>query len=258
VPVEDSAQEQVAAIAALPFVRRIAVMPDVHWGRGATVGSVIGTKGAIIPAAVGVDLGCGILAARTTLTAEACPTPSRTCARASSAPCRTGAPTTAARATGARGAKRRTTCSARGTHLRSGLDDILAKYPKLVRTGHGTTRAIAHLGTLGTGNHFIEVCLDQDRRVWVMLHSGSRGIGNSIGSFFIEKAKEEMERWYINLPNQDLAYIPEGSTYFKDYVEAVEWAQEYAAESRKLMLMATLRAMRESGPARVRHRRARS
>jgi hypothetical protein len=176
-----------------------------------------------------------------------CPTPSRICARASSAPCRTGAPTTAARATGARGAKRRPTCCRRVGQRRSGLDAHPGEVPEAGAHWPGHDRAIAHLGTLGTGNHFIEVCLDQDRRVWVMLHSGSRGIGNSIGSFFIEKAKEEMERWFINLPNQDLAYIPEGSVYFKDYVEAVEWAQEYAAESRKLMLMATLKAMRASG-----------
>jgi tRNA-splicing ligase RtcB len=247
VPVEESAQKQLREVAALPFVKRVAVMPDVHWGRGATVGSVIATKGAIIPAAVGVDLGCGMLAARTTLTAEDLPdTLADLRARIERAVphgrTNNGGP-------GDRGAwgdaPKDVIDRLDGVLLRR-LVGILEKYPKLVRTGTGTVRALAHLGTLGTGNHFIEVCLDQDRRVWVMLHSGSRGIGNSIGSFFIEKAQEEMERWYINLPNRDLAYIPEGSTYFKDYVEAVEWAQEYAAESRKLMLMATLKAMRAS------------
>src|SRR4029079_5415571 len=92
--------------------------------------------------------------------------------------------------------------------------------------GRSAERAVKHVGTLGTGNHFIEVCLDEDQAVWVMLHSGSRGIGNKIGTYFIERAKKDMERWFINLPDVDLAYIPEGSTLFGDYVEALQWAQQ--------------------------------
>ncbi len=104
-----------------------------------------------------------------------------------------------------------------------------------------------HLGTLGTGNHFIELCLDEDDQVWVMLHSGSRGVGNRIGSYFIELAKEDMRRWFINLPDQDLAYLPEGTEHFDDYVHAVHWAQDYARTNRELMMDAVLEALRGSG-----------
>ncbi len=246
VPVEDAAYDQIDNIASLPFVKRVAVMPDVHWGRGATVGSVIGTKGAIIPAAVGVDLGCGMLAARTTLTAEQLPDSladmrARIEHAVPHGRTNNGGP-------GDRGAWGQAPMDVvyRWQGLSGRFVSILDKYPKLLRAD-GQHKLVGHLGMLGTGNHFIEVCLDEQKRVWVMLHSGSRGIGNSIGTFFINKAKEEMERWYVTLPDQDLAYLPEGSQYFDDYVEAVEWAQEYAAENRKLMLMATLSAMRWSG-----------
>ncbi len=116
---------------------------------------------------------------------------------------------------------------------------LVAKHPKIAKANHAT-----HLGTLGTGNHFIEVCLDQSDHVWVMLHSGSRGIGNRIDTYFIGLAKEEMRRWFVNLPDDDLAYLPEGSQHFDDYVEAVGWAQEYARLNRALMMQATLRALR--------------
>jgi tRNA-splicing ligase RtcB len=127
--------------------------------------------------------------------------------------------------------------------LATGLASIVEKHPKLDRAAQ---RAPAHAGTLGTGNHFIEVCLDEADRVWVMLHSGSRGIGNAIGSRFIELAKAEMRRWFVNLPDQDLAYLPEGSQHFDDYVEAVGWAQDYARTNRELMMRATVAAMKAS------------
>src|SRR6266851_5182473 len=208
VPVEDAAYDQIDNIASLPFVKRVAVMPDVHWGRGATVGSVIGTKGAIIPAAVGVDLGCGMLAARTTLTAEQLPDSladmrARIEHAVPHGRTNNGGP-------GDRGAWGQAPMDVvyRWQGLSGRFVSILDKYPKLLRAD-GQHKLVGHLGMLGTGNHFIEVCLDEQKRVWVMLHSGSRGIGNSIGTFFINKAKEEMERWYVTLPDQDLACLPE-------------------------------------------------
>ncbi len=121
-----------------------------------------------------------------------------------------------------------------------GYQNITARHPSLNRGNH-----VNHLGTLGGGNHFVEVCLDEEQRVWIMLHSGSRGVGNRIGSYFIEKAKEDMRRYFITLPDADLAYLPEGSDTFEDYVFAVGWAQEYAATSREIMLASALGAMRK-------------
>ena len=133
--------------------------------------------------------------------------------------------------------------SERWSRLCDRYDDITEKHPKA--RAHNNSR---HMGTLGTGNHFIEVCLDESEQVWVMLHSGSRGCGNRIGMYFIQAAKKEMERWFINLPDKDLAYLVEGSELFGDYVEAVEWAQDYAYENRKEMMSATLEALRKSLP----------
>jgi tRNA-splicing ligase RtcB len=123
--------------------------------------------------------------------------------------------------------------------MRTALETIVAKHPKLARSAN---RAPRHLGTLGTGNHFVEVCLDENSNVWVMLHSGSRGIGNQIGQYFIERAKEHMRRWFISVPDQDLAYLPDGTEDFADYVRAVGWAQDYARENRTRMA-ATIKAL---------------
>jgi tRNA-splicing ligase RtcB len=245
VPVEIEAVNQLKHTAALPFVwPHVAVMPDVHVGMGATVGSVVPTIGAIVPAAVGVDIGCGMCAVRTSLTSHDLPgnfSHVRAMIEKLVPHGRTdnggvndrgrwkNVPEAIARAWEA--------------ELAEGWNLILAKHPKL----HGRSGATAeHLGTLGTGNHFIELCLDESDNVWIMLHSGSRGVGNRIGSYFIEKAKEEMERWFINLPNADLAYLSEGSQYFSDYVEAVGWAQKYAEINRITMLNATISAVKES------------
>ena len=119
------------------------------------------------------------------------------------------------------------------------------KHPKIAQASE---RAPTHAGTLGTGNHFVEICLDEEERVWVMLHSGSRGIGNKIGTYFIEKAKAEMRRWYINLPDEDLAYFPEGSGLFDDYWEAVGWAQGWARLNRELMMDAAMAALSKAVP----------
>jgi tRNA-splicing ligase RtcB (3'-phosphate/5'-hydroxy nucleic acid ligase) len=243
VPFEADARVQVERIARLPFIHRhVAVMPDVHLGKGATVGSVIATKHAIIPAAVGVDIGCGMMAVRTSLRAESLPDDLRGLRSAIEAAVPHGR--TDNGGPNDRGAwKDIPPAQAEAwTVLRTGYDQIVAKHPRLGRGWH-----VQHLGTLGTGNHFIEVCLDQDSQVWIMLHSGSRGVGNRIGSYFIELAKADMRRWFINLPDQDLAYLPEGTEHFDDYVEAVHWAQEYARMNRELMMAAVVDALRRCG-----------
>lgn len=251
VPVEDQAREQLRNVAALPFIfRHVAAMPDCHWGMGATVGSVIATKGAIVPAAVGVDLGCGMMATRTDLTASDLPdtlAPMRSAIEAAIPHGRTdngGVNDRGAWGEISQSALRLFSPAHVGNTLQGRLDfKIVEKHPKLARAA---TRAPHHLGTLGTGNHFIEVCLDEEDRVWVMLHSGSRGIGNAIGRYFIDLAKAEMRRWFINLPDQDLAYLPEGSQHFEDYIEAVGWAQDFARINRETMMTATLAAISET------------
>lgn len=248
VDVEDQARDQLANVASMPFIHKhVAVMPDVHWGRGATVGSVIATKGAVIPAAVGVDIGCGMMAVRTTLRAEHLPDSLRETRSAIEAAVPHGRTNNGkAGDRGAWGDRAPDGHAARWGTLADAYDDILEKHPK--------ARAFNtwnHMGTLGTGNHFIEVCLDEDGFVWAMLHSGSRGVGNKIGMYFIEQAKREMEKYFIDrfLPDQDLAYLVEHTELFNDYVEAVHWAQEYAAENRRAMMDATLAAMRATLPA---------
>ena len=249
VPLEDAARKQLVNVASLPFIHHhVAAMPDVHWGMGATVGSVIPTKGAIIPAAVGVDIGCGMVAARTSLTAS--DLPENLVAIRSAIEKAVPHGRTNHGGEGDRGAWHDVpdTVADTMTDVDSGdlatrLKVITDKHPKLAKPAQ---RAPRHLGTLGTGNHFIELCLDEENAVWVMLHSGSRGIGNAIGSYFIERAKEDMKRWFINLPDDDLAYLPEGSQNFDDYVEAVEWAQNFAMQNRTLMLAATMRAIQNA------------
>ena len=241
VPVEAGAKAQLARAAEMPFVYKwLAVMPDVHQGIGATVGSVIPTQGAIIPAAVGVDIGCGMMAVRCDLTASDLPdslSGIRTAIEAAVPHGRTAS--RRERDKGAWGEPPESTVQAWNGALEEGFRALLDKHPKLARSNH-----VTHLGTLGTGNHFIELCLDQDERVWVMLHSGSRGVGNMIGRHFIELAKEDMRRWYINLPDQDLAYFPEGTAQFDDYMAAVGWAQGFAAVNRQVMMANVIAALR--------------
>jgi tRNA-splicing ligase RtcB len=246
VQLEDAAKQQLINVASLPFIHHhIAAMPDVHWGMGATVGSVIPTKGAIIPAAVGVDIGCGMVAARTSLNANDLPDNLAGIRSAIENAVPHGR--TNHGGEGDRGAWHDLPDSvaqamadpAQGD-LGARLKVITDKHPKLAKPAQ---RAPRHLGTLGTGNHFVEICLDEENVVWVMLHSGSRGIGNQIGQYFIERAKEDMARWFISLPDKDLAYLAEGSQNFDDYVEAVEWAQNFALMNRSLMLAAAMRAL---------------
>ena len=249
VQLEDAARQQLVNVAALPFIHHhIAAMPDVHWGMGATVGSVIPTKGAIVPAAVGVDIGCGMVAARTALTANDLPDNLSAIRSAIEKAVPHGR--TNHGGEGDRGAWHDMPDAVAGAmadfdtgDLATRLAVIADKHPKIAKAA---IRAPRHLGTLGTGNHFIEVCLDEADAVWVMLHSGSRGIGNQIGQYFIERAKEDMRRWFINLPDQDLAYLSEGSQNFDDYIEAVEWAQNFAFANRSVMMNAAMGALQSA------------
>lgn len=242
VQLEDEARKQLERLAKMPFVHKwIAAMPDVHWGMGATVGSVVAMSGAIIPAAVGVDIGCGMAAVRTNLRASDLPdslAAMRSCIEAAVPHGRSDQGGDNDR--GAWGNPTPAMLGAWGL-IQEGYDAIGARHP-----GAASKRPINQLCSLGTGNHFIEVCLDEAQAVWVMLHSGSRGAGNRIGSYFITKAKEEMRRWFINLPDQDLAYLPEGSELFWHYIRAVDWAQNYALVNRQLMMDATLTAISQS------------
>ena len=241
VPVDDKAKDQLSRAARMPFIfKHVAAMPDVHVGIGATVGSVIPTRGAVIPAAVGVDIGCGMMAARTSLMANDLPDNLEGVRSAIEAAVPHGRDVgRGKRDKGSWGDPPPEIVDAWAT-LAARFKRITDKYSKLASTNN-----LVHLGTLGTGNHFIELCLDEEARVWVMLHSGSRGVGNAIGSFFIELAKQDMRKWHINLPDENLAYFPEGTDHFDDYVEAVGWAQDFAALNRRTMMTNVIRALRK-------------
>ncbi len=237
---EAGAQRQLRNVARLPFVHsHVAAMPDVHFGVGATVGSVIPTVGAIVPAAVGVDIGCGMVAQRTSLDASGLPDSLKDLRREIEQAVPHGG------GKGSLGAWRE--APKRVGRAWRGLSDAYARIvDRHDKVAH--RRPVEQLGTLGSGNHFIEVCLDEEDRVWVMLHSGSRGAGNRIGTHFIHLARREMERHQVRLPDRNLAYLREGSELFDDYVAAVGWAQEYARANRDLMLAAVLEALRAHLP----------
>ncbi|MDR3159844.1 MAG: RtcB family protein [Zoogloeaceae bacterium] len=233
--VDERSKEQLTNIASLPFVHHhVAAMPDVHVGIGATIGSVIATRKAIIPAAVGVDIGCGMVACQLSLTANDIDEKSlkKVFEQIS-----------------------RNVPAGRAQHrdaevllhaampFEARLDRMIEKHPQLLKSFGKFSKWMNQMGTLGGGNHFIEVCLDDDDQLWVMLHSGSRGIGNALAAYFIDLARQDMERWMIHLPDRDLAYFPEGSAHFDDYAEAVAWAQEYATRNRECMLDLALKAL---------------
>lgn len=242
VPFEAEAEAQLRRVASLPFIHKwVAVMPDVHRGIGATVGSVIATKGAIIPAAVGVDIGCGMVAARTTLRASDLPDNLFRVRSAIEAAVPHGRTANGGRGDRGGWGNIPDSVASAWSDLENGYKDLTDKFPKL----NGTS--VGHLGTLGTGNHFIEICLDESEHVWIMLHSGSRGVGNRIGSFFIELAKKDMRTWMVNVPDMDLAYLPEGTEHFFDYWKAVSWAQKFAATNREIMMANVVRALNASG-----------
>lgn len=238
---------QLRNCARMPFIHKhIAAMPDVHAGIGATVGSVIPTKGAIIPAAVGVDIGCGMMACKLNLKAHDLPD------NLSGMRAEIEAAVPHGR-TDNGGANDKGAWSEQPILVSaSWAKDLYPRYLAIVsrhdKIGSGHVNHVRHLGTLGTGNHFIEVCLDENNDVWVMLHSGSRGIGNRIGSYFIELAKEDMRQWFVNLPDADLAYLPEGTDHFADYMNAIGWAQDYARINREIMMAHVLRAIQEALP----------
>ena len=238
---EAGARQQLVNLSRLPIIHHhVAAMPDVHAGIGATVGSVIATKRAVIPAAVGVDIGCGMIAARTSLSADRLDGNSlkrvydqisrdvpvgRDQHKEGREPAHAAAP------------------------FRRELKAITEDHPQLEKRYKRTQNWAQQMGTLGGGNHFIEVCIDEADRVWVMLHSGSRGIGNAIGTYFIELARRDMEGQVANLPDRDLAYFREGTRHFDEYVRAVHWAQEYAAANRAAMMDIVLAALRRHLPS---------
>ncbi|MCY4661398.1 MAG: RtcB family protein [Acidobacteria bacterium] len=238
--VDEASLQQLGAVSRLPIVvGHVAAMPDVHLGIGATVGSVIPTRRALIPAAVGVDIGCGMSAARLTLDAARLPDSLR--------PVR--AAIEDAVPVGFAAHQQPVADDAVLDALQPGVEHILERHPavgkRLRNVRHKWPR---QLGTLGGGNHFIEVCLDEADQVWVMLHSGSRGVGNLLGRHFIALARRDMERHLARLPAKDLAYLQEGSDHFADYVDAVTWAQRYALENRRLMMARILGALRTCLP----------
>ena len=239
--VDDRSKEQLSNIASLPFIHHhVAAMPDVHLGIGATIGSVIATHKAIIPAAVGVDIGCGMVAARLSITANKIDEKSlQKVFDQISRDVPVGR---------AQHRDDRVLVDA-ARPFEPGLKALTDRHPELLKTFGQFSKWTNQMGTLGGGNHFIEVCLDETNQVWVMLHSGSRGIGNAIASYFIALARKDMERWMIHLPDRDLAYFPEGTEHFADYVEAVHWAQDYAMQNRQSMLELVLAALARHLPA---------
>ncbi|MCB1582818.1 MAG: RtcB family protein [Xanthomonadales bacterium] len=236
--ITSKAIEQLVNIANLPIVHHhIAAMPDVHVGIGATVGSVIPTLNAVIPAAVGVDIGCGMNAVRTSLTANDLPDNLYEVRRHIEKRVPVGfnwhSETMVNRST--------------VNGLDKPLDEIIHKHPgimKMLKNFNHTWHR--QLGTLGGGNHFIELCLDENNDVWIMLHSGSRGIGNVIGRYFINLAKKDMQKHQLHLPDVNLSYLREGTDYFDDYTHAVNWAQEYAWVNRQEMLKLVVDALKAS------------
>jgi len=238
--VEASARRQLVNLSQLTIIHHhLAAMPDVHSGIGATVGTVIATDGAVIPAAVGVDIGCGMIAARTSLGAEQLDdTALRRVYDRISRDVPVG-----------REQHREHATQPAAAPLRPGLERLLARHPRLAKSFPRTLNWAQQIGTLGGGNHFIELCLDETNRVWIMLHSGSRGVGNAIGTYFIALARDDMARQDTRLPDRDLAYLREGARHFDDYVEAVAWAQDYAAANRRSMMDLVLAAARRHLPA---------
>ncbi len=233
--VGNTALSQLKNLSQLPIIHsHIAAMPDVHAGIGATVGSVIPTKQAIIPAAVGVDIGCGMNAVRLSLKAFQLPNRLKEIRNAIER----------AVPVGARAHKMISARDASCRKLQTGIDNIFNKHPALLKMLKKPRQTwVQQLGTLGSGNHFIEICIDENQDVWIMLHSGSRGIGNAIGRYFIQKAKREMENHLRNLPDRDLSYFSEGNENFNDYIDAVNWAQQYAFYNRVEMMGLVTRAI---------------
>ena len=243
VPVESEALNQIRNIASLPIVAgHVAIMPDVHLGKGATVGSVIPTRGAIIPAAVGVDIGCGMCAVKTTLNANDLPDSLARLRSRIESMVPVGFSSHAKPLTTSRDGLQGIALHRRMNNLHERFDQVRI----LDRVGKfDAPRVWKQLGTLGGGNHFIEVCLDEQQNVWVMLHSGSRNVGKTIGEVAITTARGLAAKNQVHLPDRDLAWLDEGSAEFDEYVQGLLWAQDYAALNRDLMLFNVMNAIRE-------------
>jgi tRNA-splicing ligase RtcB len=242
VPFDDNTRDQAKLLADMPFIHKwVSLMPDTHLGKGAAIGSVIATDKAIIPASVGVDIGCGMKAVKTNLVASDLPESlhSLRCDIESVIPVGQG--------------RRDWAADYEKPIMKAWSDQLFMGFFGIDEANQGLdlerTNNAVHLGTLGGGNHFIEICLDEDDCVWIMLHSGSRGVGNAVGRYFISKAKEEMKKWHCNIPDQDLAYLPEGSKYFGRYIDAVSWAQEFARINRDIMMSLSLRKLKDHCPS---------
>ena len=240
VPFDQNAKDQIVNLSRLPFVKGIAVMPDVHLGVGSSIGTVAALKGAIIPSIVGVDIGCGMMAVKTTIMAKDLPDNLHLirCEIEKAVP--HGRTNNGGK--GDRGAWHNVP-----EYMGSKWKELFEDRYKAITERHPKAEAFNtanHLGTLGGGNHFVEMCLDTLDHVWIMLHSGSRGLGNKIGQYFIARAQQECEKYFIQLPDKDLAYLVEDTDLYKDYVEAVELAQEFAYLNRAIMMQNVLKAIR--------------
>ena len=219
--IDGNTMAQAHRSASLPFISgHVALMPDAHFGYGATVGSVIPTKGAIIPSAVGVDIGCGMIATRLNLTSHDLPDdlgPLHSMI-SKSVPSGVG----------------------QGHDSGSNYKMVNKHFPDFPDTSEWgkdwEKKALTQFGSLGSGNHFVEVCLDEIDRVWVVLHSGSRGIGNVAANKHIDGAKGLMKQMFVNLPDPDLAYLVEGTSEFDKYITDMLWAQDYALGNREAMM----------------------
>ncbi len=218
--IEPEAKQQLYNVAGLPFIfKHIAVMPDCHWGKGATVGSVIATKGAIIPAAIGVDIGCGMVAVRTKFFAKDLPENLRELRNRIERDIPLGA-----------GFYNRGITDSAGERLKILKEEAEVDYSHI---DHEWER---QLGSLGSGNHFIEICLDENQEVWVVLHSGSRGIGNKVAMKHIKIAQKLTDAQGVSLPDRDLAYLQEKTKEFSDYIRDLLWCQHFALLNREEMM----------------------
>ncbi len=225
--IDPQAKEQVNNLASMPFVfKHVAVMPDAHLGKGACVGTVVATEGAIIPSCVGVDIGCGMIAVRTKFTSSQLPDSLEKIRQ---------------------GIERQIPLGAGGINRRPSSEAIRFMSESLASTTAGPSdylsqderlkdKALHQFGTLGSGNHFIEICIDEKSQVWVLLHSGSRGVGNILATKHIERAKSLMKTYATSVPDPDLAFLVQESPDFARYVKDLLWAQAYAMQNREEMM----------------------
>jgi tRNA-splicing ligase RtcB len=227
--VEPAAMEQLVNVSRLPFIYKwVASMPDVHMGKGAAIGSVIATKGAVVPNLVGVDIGCGMMATKLNLTASDLPDSLNQLRLAIELKIPVGN-------------------NSHKEFQKTNLDvKDLTAYNNL--SENTLKRSYTQIGTLGGGNHFIEICLDNNQDVWIMLHSGSRNIGKEVAGVHINKAKQLMKDMFIKLDDPELAYLAQSSPEYLNYINDVTWCQTFAAQNRQHMLNSTLKTIQDFFP----------